>query len=591
MGTIIAKTKGKAGKQYWYYVESGRVDGRPRIVRQDYLGPAEKVAAAVKSGCSPTPLKATARSWGLPGALWLAAVDSGLWDCLLSVWPPKKRAESPGIAHYVLLSAIQRVCCPGPKTEVEPWYAKSVLRSIWGLKPSRFTSQDFWDSFDRIELGDDDVANGDLAELQLSMLRLWREQGLLSESVLAYDATNFHTYIDTKNDRCTLAQRGHNKQGRHNLRQVGLAYLVDGASGMGLFHDCYPGNRTDAEQFSTCLPTIEHFLDAAQIPRQKVTLVFDKGSSNLLSSLQLADSGIGWVAALPWNQVPEDVRSMPLQRFEPAAGDLPGVRWAQADGLVHGQQRRCILMHSSVFEAEQLHSLMASIAKACAKLRALSRDLAKPQRKPRKEVSVRRSIDNILAGQWLKDLIEVSLAQPQPPSWGLQFSVNNVALSNLINFRLGRTVLMTSRTEWDPDRVVRAYHGQEAIERCFRSLKEGAGATWGPAYHWTDSKLRVHSFCCMLACSLLNWLHLKARKANLAMTKETMLKELDGLQQLVLLYPSGGRSGPKPTATIDTRESFDQTQLIELFGLQRLNHTAVSSRTTRTRGRHSTRKG
>jgi transposase len=360
---------------------------------------------------------------------------------------------------------------------------------------------------------------------------------------------------------------------------------------MGLFHDCYPGNRTDAEQFSICLPAIEHFLDAAQIPREQVTLVFDKGSSNLLSSLQLADSRIGWIAALPWNQVPAQIRSMPLEQFTAAAGDLPGLRWAQADGLVHGQQRRCILMHSSVFEAEQLHSLMASIAKACAKLRAFSRDWAKPERKPKKESSIRRRIDNILAGQWLKDLIDVSLSQPQPPSWHLQFSVNNAALSDLINGRLGRTVLTTSRTDWHPDRLVRAYHGQEVIERCFRSLKEGAGATWGPAYHWTDSKLRVHSFCCMLGCSLINWLHAKTRKANLAMTKETMLKELDALQQIVLLYPSEGRSGPKPTATIDTRQTLDQTRLIELFGLQRLNDPALSAPNTLTRRKRSNNRG
>ena len=45
------------------------------------------------------------------------------------------------------------------------------------------------------------------------------------------------------------------------------------------------------------------------------------------------------------------------------------------------------------------------------------------------------------------------------------------------------------------------------------------------------------------------------------MTKETMLKELDGLQQIVLLYSSEGRSGPKPTATIETRETFDQIRL------------------------------
>ena len=61
MGTIISKPKGKNGKLYWYYVESGRVEGKPRIVRQVYLGSAARVADLVSEGSRPTPLSATAR--------------------------------------------------------------------------------------------------------------------------------------------------------------------------------------------------------------------------------------------------------------------------------------------------------------------------------------------------------------------------------------------------------------------------------------------------------------------------------------------------------------------------------------------------
>lgn len=568
MGTIISKQKGKNGKLYWYYVESGRVDGKPRIVRQVYLGSAARVAELVAGGSRPTPLSATARSWGLPGAAWLAALDSGLWQCLLDVWP-RQRRSGPDIAHYVLLSAIHRLCQPGPKTEVEAWYSKSVLRSAWGFKPSRFTSQAFWDAFDEVDLGRP-FPDDDLSRAQLAALRLWCEQGLVQKRVLAYDSTNFHTYIDTKNDRCTLAQRGHSKQGHHNLKQVGLACVVDGSSGMGLFHHTYPGNRADAEEFSISLPFILELLDRAQIPRSDVTLVFDKGSASLLNALELEQSQLGWVSAVPWNQAPQQLRGMPLGRFQSCGPELPGVRWAEAQGLVQGKTRRCVVMHSSTFEAEQLHSLMGSIAKACAKLRALARELVKPQRRPRKEEAIRSRISTILAGQWLKTVIDVQLAETGSSSYSLQFGINNEALTELVALRLGRTVLTTTRTDWEPDTVIGAYHGQETVERSFRSLKEGAGATWGPAYHWTDSKLRVHSFCCMLAMSLLNWIHAKVRKANLDMTKEKMIAELDGLQELVLLYPPSSATGPKPTATVDTRETLDQIQLIELLELGRL---------------------
>ena len=69
-GLALAKKKGK--QLYYYVVESPRVDGKPRIVHQTYLGTAERVAALVKGRTSPGPLSTASREFGLPGALWLA---------------------------------------------------------------------------------------------------------------------------------------------------------------------------------------------------------------------------------------------------------------------------------------------------------------------------------------------------------------------------------------------------------------------------------------------------------------------------------------------------------------------------------------
>ena|SRR6516162_9321994 len=79
MASLIAKKKGN--QLYYYVVESARVEGQPRIVHQAYLGTADKVAALVKDRTSPVPLSASARDFGLPGALWLAAEQTGLY------WP------------------------------------------------------------------------------------------------------------------------------------------------------------------------------------------------------------------------------------------------------------------------------------------------------------------------------------------------------------------------------------------------------------------------------------------------------------------------------------------------------------------------
>jgi len=223
MASLVAKKKGK--QLYYYVVESARVDGKPRIVHQAYLGTADRVAALVK-----VPLSAASRDFGLPGALWLAAEQTGLFGVMEALWPAPRSGPSP--ARYLLLAAIHRICQPGPKTEVADWYGRTILHSVWGIPPERFTSQAFWDAFEKIlpehldplATGDDDP----LDRAQLRLLDLWKGKQMVSGRLLAYDTTNFYTYIASNNTRNELAQRGHNKQGRHNLRQVGLSYVLDG---------------------------------------------------------------------------------------------------------------------------------------------------------------------------------------------------------------------------------------------------------------------------------------------------------------------------------------------------------------------------
>src|ERR1035441_7949409 len=68
MASLIKKKK--ANTIYYYVVESARVDGKPRIVHQTYLGTAESVARLAQDRSAPIPLSATTVDFGLPGALW-----------------------------------------------------------------------------------------------------------------------------------------------------------------------------------------------------------------------------------------------------------------------------------------------------------------------------------------------------------------------------------------------------------------------------------------------------------------------------------------------------------------------------------------
>ena len=575
MASLVAKKK--AHKLYYYLVESGRVQGKPRITHQVYLGTAEKVAALVKQGSAPLPLSATSRRAGLPGALWLTAKRSGVFDLLQSIWPPPR--SGPSTAHYLLLAAFHRICDPGPKTEVADWYHSTILESLWQLPPERFTSQAFWDCFQQIKLSPLTSSatlnpeEDDFDRAQLRLLKLWQDRQMVSPHLLSYDTTNFYTFAASTNQRNSLAQRGHNKQGRHNLRQVGLSYVLDGYYGLSLCHHVYSGNVADAEEFSMALPRLLRFLDENQIARDRVTLVFDKGSAALYNTLALEESGLGWISALPWNQAPAELRETQLEKFTALSSAQPGVQAFSQKALVHGRERLCVVKYSASFLSEQLHSLTTSLAKVTQSLRRLSQELRKPNCRL-EETATRRKVARWLgAAQFLDEIIRYELKQDSSGQWNLQFDVDTAALHRLMTERLGRTILMTNRLDWTAEQVVGGYGGQQQVEKVFRGLKDGDWLNWGPMYHWTDSKIRVHAFYCMLGISLLNYLHAQVQKVCPQITVEQLKDELEDITQFVLLYPPQGDKGPYRTATIQSKLNLTQNLLADAIGLESLAST------------------
>src|SRR6266550_4224507 len=537
MASLVKKKKGN--RLYYYLVESARVDGKPRIVHQAYLGTAEKLAELVQQKTTPVPLSATLRDFGLPGALWLAAKQSGLWPLLESLWPAPR--SGPGPAHYLLLAAIHRICDPGPKTEVSDWYDRTILASEWGFPAERFTSQAFWDAFEQI-LPETSAtlapAEDPLDQAQLRLLGLWKEKQLVGRWLLAYDTTNFYTYIASTNTRNQLAQRGHNKQGRHNLRQVGLSYVLDGESGLSLCHHVYPGNVADVEEFSVALARIVRLLDQNQIARDTVTLVFDKGTAALDNTVQLQEAGVRAVA----------------EKL-----------------LVHGQEYLAVLKYSAPFAAEQLHSLTTSISRTLQSLRRFSKELIKPRARWTEE-GIRRKIQTWLSGQFLGDVIRYQLESRDGP-WRLQFDFDQAAFERLLGRRLGRTVLLTNHLDWTAEQVVAGYAGQQQVERVFRGLKDGEWLGWGPMHHWTDSKIRIHAFYCILGISLLQYVHRQAKAAWSDLSMEQLIEELRRIQQFILLYPRQGEKGPHRAAQVLSKQTLVQQALAKALKLDELQIT------------------
>src|ERR1700687_1180632 len=110
MPSLAAKQIG--GHTYYYARYCQRVDGKPKIVRQIYLGKIDELVAAAEQSHQPPRVVETevaafadvAALFDLAARLELVA----LLDCVL----PAKRQQGLSGGQYLLLAAINRVVCP-----------------------------------------------------------------------------------------------------------------------------------------------------------------------------------------------------------------------------------------------------------------------------------------------------------------------------------------------------------------------------------------------------------------------------------------------------------------------------------------------
>ena len=129
----------------------------------------------------------------------------------------------------------------------------------------------------------------------------------------------------------------------------------------------------------------------------------------------------------------------------------------------------------------------------------------------------------------------------------------------------GKRVLFTSHDDWPVADVITAYRSQHHVESDFRQLKDRRVVSFNPMHHWTDQKIRVHVFYCVLALSIAKLMARQADQAGHHLSVRALLDNLASIGETVLIYPStGGR--PKARRVL-TDMTPTQSRLYNLFNL------------------------
>lgn len=99
MAYLVGKKQGN--KTYYYLTESARVDGKPRIVSQRYLGSAEDVTALLEGGSAGGPKRSRHLSFGDVAATWSVIEKLGIASIVDEVVGSRRSDAGASFGTYI----------------------------------------------------------------------------------------------------------------------------------------------------------------------------------------------------------------------------------------------------------------------------------------------------------------------------------------------------------------------------------------------------------------------------------------------------------------------------------------------------------
>jgi transposase len=546
------------GHSYWRIVQSRRVNGKPGIKVVAYLGKADDLLARLRAAET---LSIRSLSHGAVAALFALAREldvAGTIDRHLEVSGRRSRKRLPrgtklsprrhdglSVGESLLLATLGRACHATSKRGFASWARTTTLGDLFGVDVERLTSQHFWDQMEQLPVAT-------IASIEREIVGRVVERLAIPLETLLYDATNFFTFIASTNARAELPARGHNKQKRHDLRQVGVALLCTRQQRIPLWHEVYGGQVPDVKSFAESLTAFRRRLVEMGQTLQSLTLVYDKGNVSRANQSLVDTSQLHYVASLSAASQ-RALLSEANPKMQPVALDQgEEVLAYRTLRTIWGAQRTAVVLISERLREGQKRGILQHVASAQRWLSRLEQTLQRGKQR-RDRARIQHDIDARLRGrQHLRKVLKVDLSRDSKGRLALSYAFDQAALGALDDESLGRIVLITDRDDWTTADIIRAYRGQADVEAVFAHLKDPVHVALRPQFHWTDQKLHVHVLTCILGYLLARLLHLRARQTiGYPHGMEKLLEDLEAVRRATVVHSSDRKGRPRVTTQLE----------------------------------------
>ena len=174
-----------------------------------------------------------------------------------------------------------------------------------------------------------------------------------------------------------------------------------------------------------------------------------------------------------------------------------------------------------------------------------------------------------LAGHDLKDLFEVDITEVEGLPV-LQLPLPRGGVAAVAGDAVGQDdPVHRSRRIGRTPRWCAAIGANTTWKSAFRDLKHVKHLSLRPQRHWTDQKIRVHVFYCVLALMLCGLLRRELDRRGIKRSLPALLEELGQIREVCVVYPAA-EPGAEPTIQLTLTElTEEQRALYEALDLGR----------------------
>jgi hypothetical protein len=566
--------KVKKGHEYFYIRETQRVYGKPTTINQVYLGTADKVDAMLgKGGFSP-------KEFGSVFALNELDRDLDLAAIINEILPPKKRVRGPSLGELVFYAALNRAIAPTSKRQLATWYETTDIQRIRPLRLESLNSQNFWNHWDRI-------SDSDLDKIKTAFFK--KIYSLLPPG-------EHHLIIETANISSApkpaafpaMPQPDEDFFAEHfSQQQLGLALIAEKSAGVPFYYQSFSGGLP-VTGFSGHLERLLAKISSLGVAVKDVTLLVhqEMDAAPIIESIDSKD-GMHFIASYAPDFAPEltkislkDFRPLPSKheaQLSSAAKEDEKILYYEAHEPFWNRPRRIII----TFDPRHFHKSYQELGK---KVQRVRKEMGVLQQRYAQEISQGNAVDVIKTHlaqlcHRLKispSLFQLNFLQDNGQS-RMEFQLDHRQMANVVR-HFGKNILITDREDWGVEEIYDTCVTRAVLGSDLGNPKPGNGnRPYGnakdnrtlfqkallPLYHWTDSKIRVHLFVCMVALSYLTLLVQRLAAAGLKTTPQEAMDELRALRTAIFV-----KDGDSKLKRVVEDINHQQAAMLEALGYQ-----------------------